>query len=156
MEDLDSLERDYDDDTVLEIPDIDDADIFATSHEPPCPCDEIVPFPEVRRRQRRCEPPKEKLYSDRSADEVVAYYEERNLIPKDGSIKIDDGILQSHHKGVIIDLTWTKYDLTRLHPNLYWCSKEQFKRSPLEQFIAKDKSSFLLRTLKIEDLLELK
>ena len=155
MQDLDSLERDYYDDTALEIPDISDADIFATSPEPPCPCDEIVPFPEVRRR-RRYEPLKEKAHSGRSPDEVVAFYQNREPIPKDGSIRIDDSILRPHHKGVIIEMTYTKMDLTRLHPNLYWCSKQQFKRSPLEQFITKDKSSFLLRTLKIEDLLELK
>jgi len=158
MKDLDSLERDYYDDTVLEIPDIDDADIFATSPEPPCPCDEIVPFPqEVRRRRRRYEPPKEKLYSDRSADEVVAYHEEGRQIPKDGSIRIDDSILRPHHKGVIIEITYTKMDVTRLHPNLYWCSKNQFKLSPLEQSNGENGNPPILqRILKIEDLLEMK
>ncbi len=154
MKNLDSLEQDYDD-IPLEIPAISDADIHATYNNPEYFCDEVVlDLPEVKRRRRRYEPAIEK--AGPSPDQVIAFYRNRGLIPKDGSIRIDDSILLPNHKGLIIDLTYVGDDLMRIHPYLYWCSKEKFQRSPLEKFIAKDKSIFLLRTLKIEDLLELK
>ena len=157
MEDLDSLERNYEN-TGLEEPEIDNAEIYATHPEPEGLSNKVVPFPEDEKVwRRRYEALSEKVYSDRNLHEVVALYREQKPISKDGSIGIDDGILLPHHKGIIIDLSYVGYDLRRLHPNLYWCSKEQFKLSPLEKFPGEDgRSTRLLRMLKIEDLLELK
>ena len=135
------------------------AEIYATHPEPDDFCDEVVPFPEDEKawRRRHKKPQSESVYPYQSPREVVALYREHKYISKDGLIGIDDRILQPHHKGVIIELTYTGYDFRRVHPNLHWCSKEQFKRSPVEEFPGPDgRSTRLIRVLKIQDLLELK
>jgi hypothetical protein len=157
MEDLDSLDRDYED-IVFEEPKKMDTEVYATPAELEDLFDEIVPIPrdeKALRRRRKAQ--SENTYPYQSPREVVALYRDDKHILKNGFIGIDDRILQPHHKGIIIELTYTGYDFRRIHPNLYWCGKEQFRRSPMEEFPGADgRSTRQIRILKLEDLLELK